>query len=445
MNSADTKQPCSLLVITTSGGGGHLQAANAKILEEQSQAPSRPIVVYNLLQQVGGKWLGWFMIHYVWNTAQRKGSVKGLEMWINMAPLFDILFWIPVFFQILHKLFKYNVERVIDTQPLCLSAIIQALKVYSFIKKKNLILEKILTELPTKHAAYYLKPIKRLPQKNRSLIKLMSIPPLLKDQETPEEFWKENAGLSNENISYGDLPIRPTFKYYHAKNPTNDLLTLHIQLKTNDEKTELYKFIEYGNSPQKSSNTTFDNLTMNLTILPDDVVTTLMLGSQTVQEAMLDYVQQFISLMKQVTNTSITYYLFVFCSQISSPSLQGMIYDLMTQIKDYPSHLKIIPMSPQQDSVIAPLYFRSHTTITKSGGITAMELLTVARGKVLIHHDNNISSLEKLLSYRPLSKTPSYTGMPKWEYGNAIYLEKHKGAKLITPATLLDTLRPYLI
>ncbi|MEI8301050.1 MAG: hypothetical protein WCG10_05510 [Chlamydiota bacterium] len=445
MNSADTKRPCNLLVITTSGGGGHLQAANAKILEEQSKTPPTPIIVHNLLQQAGGKWLGWFMIHYVWNTAQRKGSVKGLELWINMVPLFDVLFWVPVFLQILHKLFKYKIERVIDTQPLCLSAIIQAIRLYSFITKKNLVLEKILTELPTKHAAYYLKPIKRLPKKNRSLIKLQSIPPLLTEHETPEEFWKKNAGLSNENIFYGDLPIRPSFKYYHEKPPTNDPLVLHIQLKTDSEKTILHKIINYNNSPKHPLTATFDNLNFNLTLLPEDVVTTLMLGSQTIQEATLNYVEQFITLMKQVANTSVNYYLFVFCSQTTSPSLQEMIYTLITQTKDYPAHLKIIPMSSQQDGVIAPLYFKSHTTITKSGGITAMELLTVARGKILIHHDNNGSSLEKFLSYSPLSKNHSYTGMPKWEYGNATYLEKHKGAKLITPATLLNTVRPYLV
>src|SRR5258708_482033 len=121
MSSADTQKSSNLLVITTSGGGGHLQAANAKILEEQSKTPPTSVFVHDLLQHAGGKWLGWFMIHYVWNTAQRKGSVKGLEMWINMVPLFDVLFWIPVFFQILHKLFKHKIDRVVDTQPLCLS------------------------------------------------------------------------------------------------------------------------------------------------------------------------------------------------------------------------------------------------------------------------------------------------------------------------------------
>ncbi|MBM3191689.1 MAG: hypothetical protein FJZ63_03405 [Chlamydiae bacterium] len=440
MSSSETIPPPGLLVITTSGGGGHLQAANAKILEEQARTCPPSIFVYDLLQHAGGKWLGWFMIHFIWNKAQRKGSVKGLELWLSLVPLFDILFWLPVFCQILWRLFRYDITQVVDTQPLCLSAILHAIRVYSFFKKRNLLLEKVLTELPTSYATYFLKPIKRLSEKSRSLVRLYSTTPLLKEGESPQAFWDAFTGLPLQHISYEGLPIRPTFKNYHAKKLSQESLTLHIQQATAHEKSVLQKILDITKKPLPLH---FDSLILNITLMPQDVVTTLMLGSQTVQEATLHYVEEFIKLMQHLENPTSHYYLFVFCSPTTSPSLQEKVCDHILQTKDFPPHLTIIPMSPQKESVVAPLYFRSHMTITKSGGITAMELLAVAQGKILIHHDEQKSSLEKLLSYTPLSKSLSENGMPKWEYGNATYLEKHKNAKLVTPSKLLSTIKPY--
>lgn len=430
----------NLLVVTTSGGGGHLQAASAKILEEQLKNPKIHVFRYDVVRSAGGKWLGKFMMG-LWDKTQRRGSVRSLEFIATIIPLFDLLFWIPVFCHLLYRLFKYNIDQVVDTQPMCLSSITAAVRIYCFFKKKSIFIEKILTELPTDYASHYLKPIKRLGEKSRKLIRLVTTKPLLTNNETAEIFWQKHCGLSDKGIAYGDFPIRPSFKKYQKKQKTNESLTLSIKLKNSEEKALLEELLH-----SRKANAIFEETSLKLTIAPNDKVTTLMLGSQTVQQASLSYVENFINMIKSDPNKSTHHYFFVFCShkQLETMSLQEEIYQLIVRSSDYPSNLSIIPMSSQEDDVIAPLYFRSDATLTKSGGVTAMELIAVAQGKIWIHHEDKLSPLEKLLIKNPFFNVPSYKGMPKWEYGNATYLEEIKGAEMITPDTFSTASRSYL-
>lgn len=430
----------NILVITTSGGGGHLQAANAKILEEQLKNPAVRIFKYDVVANAGGGSFGRFMIG-IWDKTQRKGSVRALELIATVIPLFDLLFWLPVFFHVLYRLFKYKIDHIIDTQPMCLSSITSAARIYHFFKKKMVFIEKVLTELPTDYASHYLKPIKRLGAKSRNLIRLVTTKPLLTKNETAEHFWQKHCGLSSQGISYGDFPIRPTFKKYQKKQKTNEALTLSIRLKNNKEKLLLKEILD-----KWKTNVSFEDSSLKLTIEPSDKVTTLMLGSQTVQEASLRYVKNFINVIKSDPNKSTHHYFFVFCShkQLENIPLQEEIHQLTMNTLDYPSNLSIIPMSSQEDDVIAPLYFRSNATLTKAGGVTAMELIAVAHGKIWIHHEDNPTVLERFLVKNPFFTTHSYKGMPKWEYGNATYLEEIKGAQMITPDTFLKASSSYL-
>jgi hypothetical protein len=430
----------NLLIITTSGGGGHLQAANAKIAEENLKNPSIHVTTYDIVARAGGKWLGKFMIR-IWDKTQRKGSVRGLELFAALLPAFDIIFWLPVFFHILHSLFKYHIDHVVDTQPLCLSAITAAVRLYRYFKKNTIFIEKILTELPTDYASHYLTPIKRLRENSRNLICLVTTQPLLTENETAENFWQKHCGLSTQKISYGDFPIRPSFKKYQKKPKLPEPLSLIIKLKNTKENALLKNLLDKGHVKGR-----LEENSLHITIQPNHKVTTLMLGSQTVETASLGYVKSFIEMIQGDPNKDLLHYFFVFCSQKSSEStsLQEQIYNLITTFSDYPSNLMIIPMSAQEDDVIAPLYFRSDATLTKAGGVTAMELIAVAQGKIWIHHEDKPTSLEKLLSNNPFFTIHSYKGMPKWEYGNAAYLEEIKGAEMVTPETFSQASRPYL-
>ncbi|MCH9630572.1 MAG: hypothetical protein S4CHLAM37_05730 [Chlamydiia bacterium] len=430
----------SILIITTSGGGGHLQAARAKYLDEKSKNPHVKIKVKDLLKEAGGKAFGRFMIN-VWDVAQRKGCVRTLEFWVNNVPIFDVLFGIPVFFQILYRLFRNDVDHVIDTQPLCLSSIVGAVRLYRFFSKKTVVIEKFLTELPTNYATHYLKPIKKLRKKNRGLVKLVTTEPLLSDNETAESFWQKYCGLSESFISYGDFPIRPNFKKFQNKKLHKDTFPLHIRLKSPEEKSYFKDVLKKGGTKATIKN---DNLQIN--IEPSWKITTLMLGSQPTQEATLQYVKNFIDVINHESTKNKKHVFFVFCSKkkFEDVPLQKRIHELVMNMKDYPENLTIIPMSSQDDDVIAPLYFRSDATVTKAGGVTAMELIAAARGKIWIHHENTFNPFEKLLFDNPFFTLSSYKGMPKWEYGNATYLGEMKGAQMVTPETFLQASRTFL-
>lgn len=430
----------SVLVITTSGGGGHLQAAKAKYLDEQLKNPHVKIIVKDILREAGGKAFGRFMIN-IWDAAQRKGNVRTLEFWAKNVLSFDIVFSVPIFFQILFKLIAKDIDHVIDTQPLCLASIVGAVKIYRFFTKKDVIIEKVLTELPTNYASHYLKPIKRLRKKNRSLVKLVTTEPLLAKNETAEGFWQKYCGLSESFVSYGDFPIRPSFKKYQNKKLHKETFSLHITLKSQEEKKIFKDVLKIGKTKG-----TFKGDHLDLAIEPHWKVTTLMLGSQPTQEATLQYVENFINVIKNDLLKEKKHLLFVFCSKkkFETVPLQKRIHELVTHFVDFPQNLTIIPMSSQDDDVIAPLYFRSDATLTKAGGVTAMELIAAARGQIWIHHENTFNPFEKLLFDNPFFTLSSYKGMPKWEYGNATYLEEIKGAQMVTPETFSEASRSFL-
>ena len=90
----------------------------------------------------------------------------------------------------------------------------------------------------------------------------------------------------------------------------------------------------------------------------------------------------------------------------------------------------------QCDDVIASLYYRSDATFTRSGGLTAMELMSVAQGQIWIHSETRHGTINGESLGR---------GMPIWERGNASYLQEKKGARFITPETFFDGCIPYFL
>lgn len=370
------------------------------------------------------------MIDFIWNSAQRKGSVFALNLCAYSIPLFDLLFWIPVFWQIYRLLQEHDIDHVIDTQPMATSSIATATYLYKKRFNKELLIEKVLTELPTNKSTHYLSPIRRLCAKNRNLIRLLTTKPLLGNYRTEDDFWFSQAGLRLDQVIYRSLPIRPSFLQAHKMGHQD--LELRIQLKDTKEKHLLKQLL--GPSTQ------FQDATYTLKIPKKDYVVTLMLGSQPPQEASLSYVKSFIDFVNTFTNNA-TFWLFVFCSdkKFEPIPLQQRIESLIGSTLHFPKNLHIIPMSSQNDSVIAPLYFRSEATITKAGGITSMELLQTAQGQIWIHYEKP-RSWQKLLEILHCSY---YKGMPKWEYGNVLYLQNTKQAALMTPSNFYSSCLNY--
>lgn len=113
----------------------------------------------------------------------------------------------------------------------------------------------------------------------------------------------------------------------------------------------------------------------------------------------------------------------MFCNhhKNQNKSLLRKIHQMIQATENYPVNPSIIPMGIQDDTVIAPLFYRSNATLTRSGGLTSMELLATGKGKIWIHaEDDQVQGF--------------FDGMPIWEKGNAEYLMNHLSAKIITPS-----------
>ncbi len=412
-------KPKRVLIVTSSGGGGLLQAANAKSQEIRKMHPDATIFLRDVMKDWTWKQMGRFSVG-LWNWAQRRGDVRAQSIMGSASHIIDWAFWPSIFFHSLRTLFKEDIDQVIDTQVMGTSAILKALRLFNRRRNKTVQLEKVLVDLPTKKATHFFMPIKSLNEKDRSLLKIVTIAPLLERGETEEQFWKKHCNISMRHLQYEDVYVRQAFRtFLHAKRPSGDF-PIRIRYK-NPEELQLISqsFKRSVNSAQIGDGE------IRFSIGPTDRVFTILLGSQPAREATLNYVTRFIALAKEIPLKTPTH-LFVFCSDhtIGKQTLLRSVSDAVMQESNYPQQLSIIPMSFQSDDTIAPLFFRSDMTCTRCGGQTAMELMATSRGQIWIHSEAKTAVLnnETLLA-----------GIPGWESENAVYLQQKNGARLVTP------------
>ncbi|OGN64682.1 MAG: hypothetical protein A3E80_00305 [Chlamydiae bacterium RIFCSPHIGHO2_12_FULL_49_9] len=414
-----------LLIITSSGGGGLIQAAVAKEQEEKARDPNIEIIKRDVMKDWMHKRFGQYCVNR-WNNAQLRGDVAAQRFCAWAQNYAEYLFWPNFFFCTLYTLFKYDVGRVIDTQPIGTSAILLAIRIYNQRRNKEVRLEKVLVDLPTKLATHFFTPIKKLSRKNRSFLKLITVAPLLEEGQTSEEFWQTNCSLKEEEIAYEDVYVRQSFRKYQNLPRVEETMALKIRYK-NEEELGLIK----NAIARTALKPTFRPDEVEFLIPPKDKVITILLGSQPANEATLNYVKKFLQIAKESEIKTKTH-LFVFCAdhlKEQKSSLFMKVSDYVAKLKEYPKHFSVIPFSFQNDDVVAPLFFRSDLTCTRSGGQTAMELMCVSRGEIWIHSEAKKKEGEELTLEELLS------GIPGWEAANASYLQKIRGAKISTPET----------
>jgi len=431
-SESSLKKPKKLLIITCSGGGGLLQAANAKEQEARARDPEMQIIRRDVFRDWIWKPLGQSFIN-LWNGSQIRGYVGFQTFCVWGQLLVDRLFW-PVFFvSALCTFFKEKVDLIIDTQNMATSAIVTALRIYNRRAKKQIQIHKVLVDLPTKKATHFFWPIKTLSKKNRKLIRIVTVAPLLEEGQTAEEFWQSNCKLSDGEILYEDVYVRQAFLKYKNKGKTASPMVFKLNAKNTEELQLMRKSYEKGFASGR-----IINGEVEFTIPPEDVVITVLLGSQPASDATLNYVKKCMQIAKE--ESGVRTHLFVFCSdhQAQEQTLFRKVSDYIVQIKDHPSHFSVIPFSFQNDEGIAPLFYRSDITCTRAGGQTAMELMCVGNGEIWIHSETKKSSkgdlpMEELLK-----------GIPSWEAANALYLQKICGAKIVTPDTMGGHLKKVL-
>ncbi|HSW72809.1 MAG TPA: hypothetical protein VLG44_05330 [Chlamydiales bacterium] len=423
----------SVLVLTSSGGGGLIQAANAKIQEVLRKNPNAKIIRKDLLKEGVWRFAGKPAIE-IWNNSQKTGNIKNLERLIYLQKFAEVIIWPAMFLWMLGYIHKKKLDLVIDTQPLATSAILRAIRFYSWLKKKTVVFEKVIVDLPTSKATHYFDSIKKIPQKDKAFLRLITIPPLLENGETSEEFWQKNCALSEKNVCYQEYYIRQGFHPYHKLQRPKEDYEVEIAYKHPKE-------LEYLKDICKKTKEPFQVQGNNVrfTIGKNDRLVTILLGSQPAYSATLNYVKNMVEVGKG--DPTRKYHIFVFCADHTenAPSLFQLMHDLIIQMKDLPPNFSVIPLSFQDESVIASLFFRSDLTITRSGGQTSLELMCVMSGQKWIHSEAKKRKGEDVISREDLLK-----GIPGWEAGNACYLEQKTGARIVTPETVGDSFQEFI-
>ncbi len=424
MNTKPSLSMKRVLIVTSSGGGGLLQAANAKEQEILSQYPSAVVMQRDVMKDWIWKWIGRGCV-LIYNSAQRRGSVAIQRACAWAAPASDLIFWPFVFVYAVKTLFQNEVDRVLDTQVLGTSALIKAIRIYNKFSGKNIFLEKILVDMPTPQATHFFAPIKKLSSADRDYIRLVTIPPILDKGETEVSFWKRHCDLDSKSIQYEDYYVRQTFRKFKGRK--RDAVTvIPIAYKSQEELTLLLNSVQRGSSHYRIQSNSIE-----FTLDAAQKVVAILLGSQPAEQSSLRYVRNWIEWAKLNRNVAIS--LFVFCANHRpfTTSLLQKVSQLVSEIVDYPSQLTVIPVSFQNEQVIAPLFHRCDITCTRSGGQTAMEVMCVGTGNIWIHS-------EALRKEAPLTNRDLLAGIPGWESANAAYMQQAVGAKIVTPETFCE-------
>lgn len=280
------------LILTISGGSGLIQAAKAFEQKLLAEDPNYEVIQKEILLDWGYKAIGKFGINY-YDKIQRVGSVFAKDMSIKFIFLTDYFFWPKFFFSFLSFLLKHNVDRVIDTQPVGVSALIKALRVYNKIRKKNLVLEKVIVDLPTKRSTHYFNNIRGLSKRDKKVLKILSLKPLLEDVGTEEEFWKKYVGVDMSKVTYADFFVRSAFREYQHKEIDDLPVEVTIQSDNQKETDLISSGLSFsGNEYRLGKNKFF------FSFEKDAKVITVLLGSQPAVTSTKNYVKKVIRLLK---------------------------------------------------------------------------------------------------------------------------------------------------
>lgn len=423
------------LIITNGSGSGHIQATASIHADLNLQYKELNIFPVDVLKTSYGNTIGNWAIQS-WNSKQTKEDVAGLNNYLHYQWVDEYILSVIVFIAFVFKLVLSKIDVVVNTQPIGNKAIIRAVRFTNWLnrifkKDKTIIkIAMILTELPTDKTLNFFPPIKKLSRSDRAVFKLIvATKPILEKDQTEEAFWQKhcNLSLAKGQVQYDLPPLRPAFRFL---KPDQEINQLSLRYESEEELT----LMQESCNQLKPVN---GKKSVTLNLKKNDKVMTLMLGGQACFEATQLYVEKMIELAKPHSNEAnenegLTRYLFVFCGKHTpgQDTLFKKICEIVKREKskgNLPENFKVVPVTHQTDEEIAPMMAVSTLTLTKAGGLTALEVNALVKGKIFIH------ASDKDAPNNPSEEDLMETGMPIWEAGNAEYLKIRKGASIVTP------------
>lgn len=415
----------NILIITSSGGGGLLQSAIAIEDEEKRKDPHCFVVKRDMLIDWIKGGFGYIFSKF-YNWTQKSGNVSLQNLFVKCNCAADFVFFPFVFWGALYSFFRYRVDKVYNNQPVAISAVMKAMRVYGFFSKKKLFLNLVLVDLPTKEYSRFLKGISRFSKRDKDLLKIITIKPLLDGERSSSEYWERYCGISEENVIYNPYVIRRAFKNYQKRERCVGNFDVWIRSGSLEERALIKSSLDMGDGKYFEEGEKF-----RIRVEREDLVFVVLLGSKPAIFSTTEYAKGFIEFAKK--NSGKNCFLFIFCGKFLKRGGASKVYNLIDQDSNFPKNLRIVPMSFQKDDVIASLFHRSDLSITRSGGHTIMELMAVSSGKKWIHSEAKGEDEEALLK-----------GMPFWEAGNARYLKRFvKGAGIVSPFLFRERLRDF--
>lgn len=382
-----------ILLITCSIGYGH-QAASANV--EAALRRDNPNIEVIKLDTRDYFPPGVGRLSDQWDNFIRKGrfSVSKVVQFQGPYEAFYGYFLDWRLSRYLAKLFKtHHITAVYDTQPMLTPILYSAFA--KACPARTLEYHKVLTDLPTARNSSFFCGIQRANRRENVQLKIHAPEPMLAPNETPESFWKTHCNLPLSHLEQTfAYPVHPGYL-----QPPADLHAPTIEIDP--------------------------SWNISLPLPNNAYVTTLMLGSQGVN-AIYDYANNYIKQL-EAAQPDRPHYFFIACSKN-----KALYHLLETLLSNHPLHQhtqhRIIPLTMQTMDALSSLMWRSDQIIIRSGGISSLEQLCLARArtnnppKVLIHSGYKGDEPDDLLKH-------TYA----WERGNAEYLMKHLSAHMTAP------------
>ena len=309
-----------------------------------------------------------------WDSAQRRGDLSYLERHAWWGWLAEFFMYPIVYFRTKWMLQSLSVEPefVVSTQAFCINAIVSAMRTVNHEKGWNMRMDVHLTDMPSKKASHFFPSIRKLSNDDElcKMVTLHAPKPIIKPTESEEEFWQRHIGKVKV-ITDDTYPIRQAFLDTEALKNVLFQPTYEVPIRLN--------------RPEEGP--------LNTTIKQEDKVAMLMLGSVPTTEAVHEWLKLFARESKEAADKQRTHHFFLYCGQPGSELWHSVKAELSKL--ELPANCNIVPFTDQDDTVIAPLMARCDMSITRSGGLTSMELIQLAYAdipkrpdkKVLIHSE----------------------------------------------------------
>lgn len=408
----------NILIFNNQAGGGHRSAVEA--IQQQILKNNGQVVIKDIFNDVLGQKIGNYL-YESWNTATKNEKLDTLVNFTSkMQPFGEFFLALPEIKNVVTWLIENNINSVINPQPAGLPSIAKAVRIANSINEhilknnRKIFIYNVLTELPTHQTTDFFNTYKSLGDEDRAVCKLISARPLLDKNSSEEEFWEQHTGFKLTDIIYDEFPVRRPFIEY-INIDQKQIKELKIKVKNENAKQILNEISTFHDKAFQVGENSME-------IGENDCVIVIMLGSQSNKNSTQKYVNDLINFYNN-KNPDSKQFVFVCCGDHQTNGKEESLFSKISNLvkiskdnKQYPENLHVIPLENQNAEQIALLFRRSNVTITRSGGLTAMELHKLSTGQTYIHSTN---------------EDPNQ-GMPEWEAGNARYLHHTKGAQIIT-------------